>query len=140
MEIHKPKPWHGWREFLREVGTIVLGVLIAIAAEQAVEALHHRHMVGHGEEALRDNFSRFVDPSLARRVADLERGPRPIDEAAYARLDRDYMKRAPIVPFGTRTLVASFSGRVDLRGFVWSPTFETDLTSLRFKHGAAAGK
>jgi peptide/nickel transport system substrate-binding protein len=87
-----------------------------------------------------ENFSRLVDRSLSRRVADLEEGSRPIDEAAYARLDRDYMKLAPIVPFGTRSLVASFSGAVDLRGFVWSPTFETDLTSLRFKPGAAADR
>ena len=41
MDIHKPRPWHGGREFLKEVGTIVLGVLIAIGFEQAVEALHH---------------------------------------------------------------------------------------------------
>jgi hypothetical protein len=42
MDIHKPKPWHGVRELLKEIGTIVIGVLIAIGAEQAVEALHHR--------------------------------------------------------------------------------------------------
>ncbi len=42
MDIHKPKPWHGWRELAKEVGTIVLGVLIAIGLEQTVEALHHR--------------------------------------------------------------------------------------------------
>ena len=41
MEIHKPKPWHNWREFLKELGTIALGVSIAIAAEQTVEALHN---------------------------------------------------------------------------------------------------
>lgn len=86
-----------------------------------------------------ENFSRLVAPRLDRRVAELEEGPLRIDEAAYARLDRDYMKLAPIVPFGTRSLVASFSGAVDLRGFVWNPTFETDLTSLRFKPGAATG-
>ncbi len=37
MEIHRPEhPIQGWREFLKEVGTIVLGVLIALGAEQAV--------------------------------------------------------------------------------------------------------
>lgn len=37
MEIHRPQhPVHGWREFLKEVGIIVLGVLIALGAEQAV--------------------------------------------------------------------------------------------------------
>jgi hypothetical protein len=47
MEIHKPKPWHGWREFLKEVGIIVIGVLIALGAEQAVEALQW-----HGKVAI----------------------------------------------------------------------------------------
>jgi hypothetical protein len=42
MDIHKPKPWHGARELAKEIGTIVIGVLIAIGAEQTVEALHHR--------------------------------------------------------------------------------------------------
>jgi len=32
VDIHKPRPWRGWREFAKEVGTIVLGVLIAIGA------------------------------------------------------------------------------------------------------------
>jgi hypothetical protein len=45
MEVHKPKAWRGWREFLKEIGTIVIGVLIAIGAEQAAEALHHRAQV-----------------------------------------------------------------------------------------------
>jgi len=37
MHFHLPKPLHGWREFAGEVGIIVLGVLIALGAEQAVE-------------------------------------------------------------------------------------------------------
>jgi len=37
MDIHhKPKTWHGWHEFLKEFGTIVLGVSVALAAEQGV--------------------------------------------------------------------------------------------------------
>jgi len=40
MEIHKPKPVHSWRELLGEIGVIVIGVLIALGAEQAVEAIH----------------------------------------------------------------------------------------------------
>jgi hypothetical protein len=42
MHFHLPKPLHGWREFLGEVGIIVIGVLIALSAEQIVEALHWR--------------------------------------------------------------------------------------------------
>jgi hypothetical protein len=43
MHFHLPKPLHGWREFAGEVAIIVLGVLIALGAEQAVEWLHWRH-------------------------------------------------------------------------------------------------
>ncbi|MGD0192697.1 MAG: hypothetical protein ABSD74_18315 [Rhizomicrobium sp.] len=39
MDIHRPKPFHGLREFLKEYGIIVLGVLTALALEQAVEAV-----------------------------------------------------------------------------------------------------
>lgn len=39
MHFHLPKPLHGWREFAGEVGIIVIGVLIALGAEQLVEAL-----------------------------------------------------------------------------------------------------
>jgi hypothetical protein len=42
MHFHLPKPLHGWREFAGEVGIIVLGVLIALGAEQVVETLHWR--------------------------------------------------------------------------------------------------
>ena len=52
MDIHKPKPIHGWREFAKEVGIIVLGVAIALAGEQAVEALHWRHQVADAREAV----------------------------------------------------------------------------------------
>jgi hypothetical protein len=37
MDIHKPKPWHGLREFLKEYAIIVVGVLTALAGEQAVD-------------------------------------------------------------------------------------------------------
>ncbi len=45
MDIHKPKPWHGFREFLKEYVIIVVGVLTALGAEQGVEWLHWRHEV-----------------------------------------------------------------------------------------------
>ena len=37
MHFHLPKPLHGWREFAGEVGIIVIGVLIALAAESVVD-------------------------------------------------------------------------------------------------------
>jgi uncharacterized membrane protein len=40
MHIHLPKPLHGWRAFANEIAIIVIGVLIALALEQAVEWIH----------------------------------------------------------------------------------------------------
>ncbi len=37
MHLHLPKPLHGWREFLGEVGIIVIGVPLALGAEKVVE-------------------------------------------------------------------------------------------------------
>jgi peptide/nickel transport system substrate-binding protein len=85
-----------------------------------------------------ENFSQLVVPKLNQTVARLDREPGPIDEAAYAGLDRSFMKLAPIIPYGNRTLEIAFSGAVDLRSLVWNPTFEADLTSFQFKHAAAA--
>jgi hypothetical protein len=51
MDIHKPKPWHGVREFLKEYLIIVVGVLTALAAEAVVERLHWEHL---GEQARED--------------------------------------------------------------------------------------
>jgi hypothetical protein len=45
MDIHKPKPWHGAREFLKEYVIIVVGVLTALGAEQIAEAEHWHHKV-----------------------------------------------------------------------------------------------
>ena len=67
MEIHKPKPWHGWREFAGEILVIVVGVLIALGAEQAVEALRHHEIVARGENSLKDNFARFLRFTVAQR-------------------------------------------------------------------------
>ena len=52
MDIHKPKPWHGWREFLKEYAIIVVGVLTALAAEQVVERVRWMERVDAAEARL----------------------------------------------------------------------------------------
>lgn len=52
MHVHLPKPLHGWREFLGEVGIIGLGVLIALAAEQLVETWHWHREVHEFRDAI----------------------------------------------------------------------------------------
>ncbi len=42
MKSHEPKAGIASREFLKEVGIVVLGVLLALGAEQVVEAHEKR--------------------------------------------------------------------------------------------------
>jgi len=59
MEIHPPEHGiHNWREFFVHMGTIVLGVLIAIGLEQSVEAIHRRHELNHLRRELRADIEK----------------------------------------------------------------------------------
>ena len=80
MHFHLPKPMHGWREFFGEVGIIVVGVLIALGAEQVVEAYHWqtkvseartqlRHELGHNLALLDDRISQ--QQCVDRRINEL---------------------------------------------------------------------
>ena len=68
MDIHKPKPVHGWREFIAEIGVIVVGVLIALSAEQVAEALHWRHQVHLERESLRASAKEQLQVIVSRQV------------------------------------------------------------------------
>ena len=68
FDIHKVKPVHGWREFLGEVGIIVLGVLIALALEQSVEWFHWRHKVDQATEALHETVAVSSLPAIEQEV------------------------------------------------------------------------
>lgn len=72
MRIHLPKPLHGWRAFIGEVGVIVLGVLIALAAGQLVETIHHANQRAELREAL-DTDSRQAIIDARRSVDGLDR-------------------------------------------------------------------
>jgi hypothetical protein len=68
MDIHKPKSWHSAREFLKEYVIIVVGVLTALGAEQAVEWLHWRERVSEADRAITAELQ--IDAALAsERVA-----------------------------------------------------------------------
>lgn len=80
MHFHLPKPLHGWRAFVGEVAIIVLGVLIALAADEAVETLRWHHQVLLGEGELKSPIERDLTnaarrateaPCVARRLGEL---------------------------------------------------------------------
>jgi hypothetical protein len=92
MEIHKPHAAKTWNEFFIELGTIVAGILIAIALEQTVDYFRHadqlravrRELVAEIEQnrnITAGNLASFVKirTALARdiailRVSQTERG------------------------------------------------------------------
>ena len=44
LDVHAPhETGHSWKSFLVHIAAIVVGLLIAVALEQMVEFLHHRH-------------------------------------------------------------------------------------------------
>lgn len=67
MDIHRPKAAvHGWRELLKEIGIIVIGVVIALGAEQAVESIHWMNEVSAGEATLKGAFAQEVQNAELR--------------------------------------------------------------------------
>ncbi len=83
MEIHKLKPIHSWRDFLKELGTIVLGIIIAISLEYLVESWHWSHEVKTARDSLvaeisanNENLFAFrvvIAPCVDRRLAEIDR-------------------------------------------------------------------
>ena len=80
MHVHVPKPLHGWREFVGEVGIIVLGVLIALGAEQLIETVHSRQEVAEFRSAVHVELATDLaayryrldqEPCVKRRLGEL---------------------------------------------------------------------
>ena len=68
MHFHLPKPLHGWREFAGEVGIIVIGVLIALGAEQIVERVHWRDQLKDTEERIASEMGTNLGNAYERLI------------------------------------------------------------------------
>lgn len=62
MHFRIPQPIHGWRQFAGEVGIIVVGVLIALGAQELVE---DRHWAGQIKEARASLDAQLVESKFA---------------------------------------------------------------------------
>lgn len=80
MHFHLPKPLHGWREFLGEVGIIVVGILLALGAEQLIEQRHWREQAALAKEAIKGDLGEaalvgyermVIKPCLDARILEL---------------------------------------------------------------------
>jgi hypothetical protein len=133
MDIHKPKPWNGVREFLKEFGVIVLGVLVALGAEQTAEWAHRQAEVREAREALRAEIAddmMWAQMNQRRQVCGrryLDRfaawaaggSPPPLTSAASRVLELnsaswDVVKTGPVaaMPLRERLAFARFYGLV----------------------------
>lgn len=99
MEVHAPHhPLTTWREFWVHLGTITVGLLIALGMEQAVEYGHRTHEKHALQRELHDegeNDRGTVEESLARLAslkAWLVEWRKQVDEAIAngGKLDRQY--------------------------------------------------
>ena len=121
MQVHLPKPLHGWRQFAGEVGIIVLGVLIALAAGQVVSALNDRsearqardnvvYEVGQDLDVFRRRAE--IQPCIDRRLDEIEQ----LIRAAPAPLPRPLWIGRPQVWefYAQRWNTASSGGRTSL--------------------------
>ena len=64
------RPPHGWPAVWWELAIVTLGVLIALGAQQAAEAVNWRTQVHAGREALREDYVRIIMLARERRGAD----------------------------------------------------------------------
>jgi len=113
MHFHLPKPLHGWREFAGEVGIIVVGVLIALGAEQLVEEWRWQERVQTSLDSLSEQmqFDYFnaaeivvTQPCVDAQLEQIERALsqpaaswRPLP--AYSEPFNRYVVRQPMRPW-----------------------------------------
>ena len=64
LDVHVPHTTHTWKDFWIHLGTIVIGLLIAISLEQSVEWLHHLHQRHQLEDDLQAEARRNHDYAL----------------------------------------------------------------------------
>ena len=103
MEIHKPRPVHNWRELVSEVGVVVVGIIIALSAEQLIERLEWHHKISRAEEQMRLEMSADDGPEILQRIALADCVDRGLAEI-----------RASVERSDDRAAVHAAIGRVDI--------------------------
>lgn len=66
MHIHLPKPIHGWKQFFNEVAIIVLGIAIALGAEEAIAHWNTERQAERSLDAIRDEVANNLGQVQAR--------------------------------------------------------------------------
>jgi len=81
MEIHKSKSWPAWRIMLTDFVIVVLGVGVAMAAQQAVELWHWRSQVAEARALIASELANNVAQATMRLRTE-KCGEHRLDELA----------------------------------------------------------
>ncbi len=74
MEIHRPGVVRSWRDFLKEVGIIVLGVSIALAGEEMVSNYNWKEEVAVVQDTVDDELADALFAAMERvKIAECQR-------------------------------------------------------------------
>lgn len=124
MEIHAPEePILTWKEFLVHLGTVTIGILIALALENLVEWNHHRHLVEEARENIRSEMQ-DNQKELALSLSSLSKTRE--DQQNVLRWATDLLKQH-------RTSIHSLSigfNRADLSDSSWTTAQVTGALGL----------
>jgi hypothetical protein len=80
VEVHHAHPVKSWREFVTEIGVIVVGILVALALDQAAERYQEHRFAAEARDAVRAEVSEnlyWVDlrqraePCIGRRLQEI---------------------------------------------------------------------
>lgn len=68
MHIHLPKPLHGWRALIGEIGVIFIGIVLALGAESLVEDYHWEQQAKISEQSIKDELAVVASFSYERVI------------------------------------------------------------------------
>ena len=80
VEVHHAHPVKSWREFFTEIGIIVIGILVALALDQAAERYREYRFAGEARDAVRAEVSENLywvnvraqaEPCIGRRLQEI---------------------------------------------------------------------
>jgi hypothetical protein len=122
MHLHLPKPLHGWRELAFEITVVVVGILIALALDQAVGAYNDRQRTDEAVRAIDADIRQGL--ATAQVMTDIQACQRQQLSALSDAVGRDDL------PGAGRLLAQSalYDGQVTSNSS-WTATVSSDISN-----------
>lgn len=111
MHFHLPKPMHGWREFAGEIAIIVIGISIALGAEQLLASHEWDQRVSEGRSALNREIADAAG-SAKERIAFEPCARRHLDEVQAKLMSADATIATPLLVTRYFSIIRAWSQNV----------------------------